>query len=221
MKLKYVLMALMAITMMACRPGSESSSEKAYAATAVSAQGEQDKKASHPEGNEKRRHDKKGKARHKEGKESASHDEGREGKGEHGGAEGGEERGEHARDSEGGGEGEEDGTTLSLATTYDKTKHGVRLILKYNKERNAFVGTVENVTRRTIQKVRVEVHLSNGKELGPTKPINLGAGTKRIIELRAKSTNFDGWSTHAEVGNSEHGGNGEGSHGSEKEGEHN
>jgi len=42
------------------------------------------------------------------------------------------------------------------------------MILAYNAESDAFVGTVENITEDEISQVRVEVHLSNSAELGPT-----------------------------------------------------
>lgn len=115
-------------------------------------------------------------------------------------------RGEHSRDEGGQGEGEEDGTQLSIEDTYDVTKHGVRLILRYDKESNSFIGTMENTTSKKIEKARVEVHLSNGTELGPTKPITLNAKMKKELIIKATEKSFSGWSTHAEIGNTEHGG---------------
>ena len=44
-----------------------------------------------------------------------------------------------------------------------------------------FKGTVENTTEKVLERVRVEIHLSNGKELGPTKPGDLKPGEKREI----------------------------------------
>ena len=60
----------------------------------------------------------------------------------------------------------------------------------------------------TLQRVRVEVHLSNGIELGPTTPADLGPGQQRDLELKATAKDFDGWSAHPEVGSGEHGGEG-------------
>ena len=68
---------------------------------------------------------------------------------------------------------EESGTELALDETYDKIRNGARLILAYDAQSNAFKGTVENTTNETLKRVRVEVHLSNGKELGPTPPTDL------------------------------------------------
>lgn len=100
---------------------------------------------------------------------------------------------------------EESGVELALTETYDQTRNGARLILTYDAERHAFIGTVENTTGETLERVRVEVHLSNGVELGPTTPADLGPGEKRDVELRATSTDFDGWTAHPEVGSAEHG----------------
>ncbi|MDN5201137.1 hypothetical protein QQ008_07185 [Fulvivirgaceae bacterium BMA10] len=138
-----------------------------------------------------------------------------------------EARGEHARDEGGEGEGEEDGTELGLNEVYDQVKRGTRMILKYDKSSNSFIGTVKNIGNKNLEKVRVEVHLSNGKELGPTTPVNLSPGETKKIVLKATSRNFKGWTTHAEVGGEEgeHGKEGEHGEGGERhegrEGEHN
>ena len=131
-------------------------------------------------------------------------------------------RGEHARDRGSDAEGEESGTELALNDNYDTVRNGARLILAYDAQNNSFNGTVENATDKTLERVRVEVHLSNGTELGPTIPSDLKPGEKRKITLKATSKGFDGWSAHAEVGNEEHGGSeGGGEHGSrEGRGEH-
>lgn len=138
-------------------------------------------------------------------------------RGEHGGAHRGESRGEHGREGrgehrgrEGGGEhgregGEESGTEFGLDDVYDNTRNGARLVLRYKRDSNSFVGTVQNTTKATLERVRVEVHLSNGKELGPTIPKNLAAGERIDVELMATSKNFDKWSAHPEVGSGEHG----------------
>jgi hypothetical protein len=112
---------------------------------------------------------------------------------------------------------EESGTELALDETYDKVRNGARLVLNYDAESNSFKGTVENTTDETLKQVRVEVHLSNGKELGPTPASDLKPGEKRDVQLTATSTDFDGWTAHPEVGSGEHS-NGE--HDSEHEGEH-
>ena len=117
--------------------------------------------------------------------------------------------------------GEESGTELALNETYDKVRNGARLILNYDVQSNSFKGTVENTTDGTLKQVRVEVHLSNGKELGPTPLTDLAPGEIENIQLTATSTDFDGWTAHPEVGESEHGhGEEHGEHDSEHGGEH-
>ena len=47
---------------------------------------------------------------------------------------------------------------------------------------------------------RVEIHLSNGAELGLTTPVNVAPGQTIDIRLPAAGQSFETWSTHAEVG---------------------
>lgn len=115
--------------------------------------------------------------------------------------------GEHDRDGgeHHGEEGEESGAELALNDSYDKVRNGARLVLTYDAQSNSFNGTVENTTEKTLKRVRVEVHLSNGKELGPTTPVDLDPGQKRDVKLKAANKDFDGWTAHPEVGIGEHG----------------
>lgn len=116
---------------------------------------------------------------------------------------------------------EESGTELTLNETYDKVRNGARLILAYDAQTNSFKGTVENTTDETLKQVRVEVHLSNGKELGPTPAADLAPSEKREVQLIATSTDFERWTAHPEVGVGEHSHGGEhGEHDSEHGGEH-
>ncbi len=102
------------------------------------------------------------------------------------------------------GEGEESGPQIGLDGTHNEVRKGVRLILSFDSGSSSFVGTVENVSEKTVPKVRVEVHLSNGKELGPTKPVNLAPGKKIKVKLSAVDQTFTWWKAHAEAGSSEH-----------------
>jgi hypothetical protein len=154
------------------------------------------------------------KSERSENKESAEH--GKKKRGEHDR----EGKGEHGKKGRGEGHGEESGTELKLTEKYDKVRNGARLILAYDAKTNSFKGTVENTTKKTLERVRVEVHLSNGKELGPTKPRNLRAGKKRRVTLKAESKDFDGWTAHPEVGNEEHGHGEDGEHAKRERGEH-
>ena len=110
------------------------------------------------------------------------------------------EGGEHSEGSDSDGDGEESGTQYGLAETYDVVRAGARLILSYDASSNAFTGTVENTTGETLQRVRVEVHLSNGIELGPTTPHDLAPGQVTDITLPASNEPFESWSAHPEVG---------------------
>ena len=123
------------------------------------------------------------------GEESGEH---AGGSGEHGGVEGS-ESGER-------GDGEESATQYGLSDTFDQVRAGARLVLSYDSTANAFVGTVENTTDTALSRVRVEVHLSNGTELGPTTPVSLAPGQVVDITLPATSQPFTSWSAHPEVG---------------------
>lgn len=87
-------------------------------------------------------------------------------------------------------------------------RDGAHLKLAYDAAANVFVGTVENTTNHTLSKVRVEVHPSNGIELGPTTPTDIDPGQKINVELSAIGQDFNKWSARPEVGSSEHGGGG-------------
>ncbi len=63
-----------------------------------------------------------------------------------------------------------------------------------------FSGTVRNTTSQTVRDVRVEIHLSNGVELGPTPRVDLSAGETRPVELDARDQTFDWWAVHVELG---------------------
>ena len=125
----------------------------------------------------------------------------------HTGGEGTEGSGEHGSEGESGNEsggvGGEEGsraTTLALDATYDAVRSGARLILKYDAPSNSFKGTVENTTNGVLHRVRIEVHLSNGTELGPTTPTAMAPGEVVAINLPATQAAFTGWTTHVEVG---------------------
>ena len=122
---------------------------------------------------------------------------------------------------QGGGEGagseEASGANLAPDETFDVVRSGARLVLNYDAPTNAFMGTVENTTNSTLTRVRIEVHLSNGTELGPTTPVDLTPGQTLPVTLPSTQAAFTGWIAHAEVG----GGGGEASHaGGESGGEH-
>ena len=98
---------------------------------------------------------------------------------------------------------EQSAVQFSKSDTYDHTRNGARLILTFDRKANEFVGTVENTTDDTLSRVRVEVHLSNGTELGPTTPTDLDPGEAMDITLTATEEAFGTWSAHPEVGDEE------------------
>ena len=118
-----------------------------------------------------------------------------------------------------GGEPGESGTQYAKSQIASETREGVLLTIAYNSASDAFIGTVHNSNNQTVQHVRVEVHLSNGVELGPTPRVNLAAGETRTVRLSAESQSFTGFSVHVELGLGEHGGaGGEGNEGGRGEG---
>ena len=102
-------------------------------------------------------------------------------------------------------ESEESGKTFGLDEICDQVHEGVRLLLAYHRASFSFIGSIENVTDKTIKKVRVEVHLSTGVELGPTERMDLAPGEKADVKLEAKGHVFEWWKAHAESGSDEQG----------------
>jgi hypothetical protein len=125
---------------------------------------------------------------------------------------------EHSGHVHDGSEGEESGIKLAINDVYDEVRKGTHLQLSFDIEASAFVGTVENVSDQMLDRVRVDVHLSNGTELGPTTQIDLKPGEIREINLNAGDNSFETWSTHAKVGSGEN--SHEGEHDHSHDGEH-
>ena len=143
--------------------------------------------------------------------------EGTEGSGEHG------SEGEEGNESTGA-DGEEGSGANSLAPdeTFDEVRSGARLILKFDASSNSFKGTVENTTNGVLYRVRIEAHLSNGWELGPTTPTDMAPGEVVAVNLPATQASFTTWTAHAEIGSeeerSESGGEGNESGGEQRNG---
>ena len=129
---------------------------------------------------------------HGEGDEEGEHREG----GEH---DGDGEHGEHGEGGEHGEEGEESGEYIGRTQTWDATRRGMRLTLSFDETQSAFTGTVENTTRATICNVRVEVHLSDGPELGPTPGLDLLSGESAATSLPSGGAPFERWTAHPEA----------------------
>ena len=99
-----------------------------------------------------------------------------------------------------GGESGESGTRFAPSDTARETRNGVELIVNYDSTRQVFTGTVRNTTTATVTQVRVEIHLSNGVELGPTPRTNLAAGETQSIELDARGQTLTWFTVHVEIG---------------------
>ena len=165
------------------------------------------------------------------GEHNRNSEQGRESGGEHGSQAGSNgEGGQHSEAGERGGEssdangGEAIGAnSLAADAAFDEVRNGARLVLAYDDASNSFRGSVENVSDRVLTRVRVEIHLDNGTELGPTTPTDLAPGETLDIVLPSTPESFSAWTTHAEFGGGEgageHGAGGEGSEGSEGGGE--
>ena len=108
---------------------------------------------------------------------------------------------------------EESGDQIARGDEYYALRSGTRLKVKFDENSQSFIGTVENMTEETLPNVRVEIHLSNGMEIGPTTPVDLRAGRSNEFWLKVESGDFTHWSAHAEVG-------GEYAEHSENHGEH-
>ena len=98
----------------------------------------------------------------------------------------------------------ESGTRYELSDTATETRSGVELVMRYDSQQEMFTGTLTNTTNATVSNVRVEIHLSNGVELGPSSRMNMTAGQISPVTLEANGQNFNWWSVHVELGSSEH-----------------
>ncbi len=134
-----------------------------------------------------------------------------------GGEGGGEQRGSGSEPGEG-------GTRYALSQAAAETRSGVILIIRYDAEKKTFVGNMANTTDAIAPGARVEVHLSNGTEIGPTPKIDMRPGQVSPVTLDASGQTFTWWSVHVELGASgTESGEGSGEHGgsgSEGSGEH-
>ena len=118
---------------------------------------------------------------------------------------GDEHGGEHGSEGEHGEESGESGIRYGVAETAQETRSGVRLELRFDAATETFTGTVANTAAEPVSRVRVEVHLSNGVELGPTPRISLAPGETSSVQLAAAGQRFETWTTHVEMGEGEHG----------------
>ena len=95
------------------------------------------------------------------------------------------------------GEGGEQWDKDEVATV---TRSGVKLVIQYHSADEEFRGTMTNTTDSAVSDARVEIHLSNGKELGPTPRTTLAAGESKDVTLDAAREQFSWFSVHVELG---------------------
>ena len=98
------------------------------------------------------------------------------------------------------GEAGESGTQYGLADEAKEARSGIDLVMRYDSQQEMFTGTLTNTTNATVSNVRVEIHLSNGTELGPTPRMNMTGGQASPVTLDASGQNFNQWSVHVELG---------------------
>ena len=94
----------------------------------------------------------------------------------------------------------ESGTQYALTDTATEVRNGIELTASYDGPRGLFTGTTTNTTNATVRQIRVEIHLSNGTELGPTPRVSLAPGETDSFELDAGGRSFDCWTVHVEIG---------------------
>ncbi|MCY4574023.1 MAG: hypothetical protein OXF01_14615 [Gemmatimonadetes bacterium] len=96
----------------------------------------------------------------------------------------------------------ESGTRWNAGETATDSRRGVDLTISYNATTHRFDGSVTNTNASAVTDVRVEIHLSNGTELGPTPRVSLGADETKSVTLDASGQNFNWYSVHVELGSS-------------------
>lgn len=96
----------------------------------------------------------------------------------------------------------ESGRRWAPAETATETRNGVELVISYSSSTERFTGTVTNTNDTTVTDVRVEIHLSNGTELGPTPRVDLAPDESRPVTLDASGQSFTWYSVHVEIGSS-------------------
>ena len=106
-----------------------------------------------------------------------------------------------------GGEAGEGGVQFAKNETATDVRQGVALTVNFDAARGVFTYALENTTAATVSQVRVEIHLSNGCEIGPTPNVDLAAGETKTAELDPRDEpepecqqDFATFSIHVELG---------------------
>ena len=120
------------------------------------------------------------------------------------GPESAQEHGTAGESGNGGSEAGEPGTLYGISETARQSRSGIDLVMSYDQTSASFVGSVTNSTGASVADVRVEIHLSNGVELGPTPLQTLNARQESPVVLDARGESFSTWQVHIEIGQDEH-----------------
>lgn len=112
---------------------------------------------------------------------------------------------EHDSGDEHGKESGESGIRYGVSETARESRGGVELVLRFDASAGAFVGTATNTGAEPVERVRVEVHLIGGPELGPSPTVTLAPGETGPVRLEAEGHRFETWTAHVEIGEGEHG----------------
>lgn len=94
-------------------------------------------------------------------------------------------------------------TQLGLDGVFDEVIEGLHVVMSYDAENHLFRGTLENTTEETLKEIEVEIHLSNGKELGPEEFAEMTPEMDFVVDFEAGEEDFKTWSVHVEVGSEE------------------
>lgn len=94
----------------------------------------------------------------------------------------------------------EGGTQYQKTDVVSETRSGVDLVIQYDAGNERFTGTMTNTTNAPASGARVEIHLSNGVELGPTPKVDLSPGQEVPVTLDARGQSFTTWAVHIELG---------------------
>ena len=98
------------------------------------------------------------------------------------------------------GGGEKSGLVSHECPTDIRSASPVWSLCRYGSDRDGrHEETVENTTTGTLSQVRVEVHLSNGVELGLTNPMDLCPGQVMDFTLSAAGQIIVWFTAHPEV----------------------
>lgn len=89
---------------------------------------------------------------------------------------------------------------LGINDKYNGISKGVKIVLSYDFRKSAFIGSVENMTTKTIENISIRVILSSGLSLESTVIKNFLPGDRKNIILNDNGQMFNWWIAHATKG---------------------